>query len=434
MSALSDRLRAIEEIVGLSNLLTATDAVSQHRFEGQQPLAVAFPRTPVEVAAVLRQASDFGLSVLLRGAGRHMHIGAVPGPVGLIVSLSRLDEILDFDHENLTITAQAGVTLAAMQRKVAERGQMLPLDPPGGDEATIGGIAATNLSGPLRMRHGTPRDLVIGLRVALTDGTIVKTGGKTVKNVAGYELTKLFVGSYGTLAAVCEVTVRLTPKPEAMAVVMAGLSPERGAEVARYIMGSRLEVASVSICNRAALDRMQLPLRANIAEDAIILFAGLIGDRISVARQQGELRGMLGVNCTLVPDELTPKAWQAIREIPYPHSSDKVVLRVGVPISQAAGLMQAAASWDDWWTLARIGDGIMYAGTTALIDIGERLRELRARAEAVGGYAVLEAGGPEVKRSFGVWGAVANLDLMRKVKDTYDPRGILGCGRYLAGL
>ena len=189
MGALSDKLRALEGIVGEEHLLTATEGVGEYRLEGQQPVGVVSPGTPEEVAAVLRAAAGF--SVLLRGAGRHLHLGAPPTAVGLVVSLARLDRIVEYDAENLTITAQAGVTLEALQRAAGERGQMLPLDPPGGDGATLGGVVAANLAGTLRMRYGPPRDLTIGLRVALADGSLVKTGGKTVKNVAGYELTKL---------------------------------------------------------------------------------------------------------------------------------------------------------------------------------------------------------------------------------------------------
>ena len=311
---------------------------------------------------------------------------------------------------------------------------MLPLDPPGGDGATIGAIAATNLSGPLRMRYGAPRDLVIGLRVALADGTLVKAGGKTVKNVAGYELTKFLVGSFGTLAAMCEVTVRLTPLPEAKAMVLAALPPPRAREVARQLLTSRLEIASLAICSPAALARMRLPVRVNIDPDMQIVFAGLMGDTAAVGRQQRELAQMAGSDSVVLAQERAEQAWRAVREAVYPQHPNEVILRAAAPISETAGLLQLAASWDGWWALARMGDGIIYAGTSAVEGSAERLRELRGAAEAAGGHAVLEVGAPEVKRSFGVWGEAANIDLMRRLKESYDPRGILGCGRYLPGL
>ena len=152
MGALAEKLRALEAIVGDEHLLTATEGVGEYRLEEQQPLGVVSPGTPEEVAAVLRAAAEGGFSVLLRGAGRHLHLGAPPEAVGLVVSLARLGQIVEYDAENLTITAQAGVTLEALQRAAGERGQVLPLDPPGGDGATLGGVVAANLAGTLRTR------------------------------------------------------------------------------------------------------------------------------------------------------------------------------------------------------------------------------------------------------------------------------------------
>ncbi len=433
MSALSDKLREIEQIVGAPNLLTATDAVARYRVEGQQPLAVAFPQTAEQVASVLHRASDAGLTVLLRGTGTHTYLGAPPGPIGLIVSLERLTDIIEFDHENLTITAQAGVTLAQLQQAAAQKGQMLPIDPPGGDAATIGAIAATNLAGPLRLRYGAPRDLIIGLRVALPDGTLVKTGGKTVKNVAGYELTKLFIGSYGTLGAICEVTVRLTPLPEAKGMVVAALAPDRAKEVVRELLRSRLEVASIAVSDLAALERMRLPLRVKVPAESLILFAGLISDRIGVDRQQREMREMVGADSTPAPAEHVDAIWRAIREVSYPTDSDELIVRAGVPLSAAHDILQMTASCDSWWSLARPGDGIVFAGCTAGNSDVEKLGELRRAAEGKRGYAIIESSPLEVKRGFTVWGEIQNADLCRRLKESYDPRGIMGCGRYLAG-
>jgi len=436
MTGLADTLRDLETIVGPSNLLTATDAVSQFRLDGQQPLAIASPGTPEEVGAVLRHAADSGLSVLLRGAGRHLYIGAPPGPIGLIVSLARLNRILDFDHENLTITAQAGATLSSLQQAAAQRSQMLPLDPPGGDEATIGSIAATNLSGPLRSRYGPPRDLIIGLRVALSDGAIVKMGGKTVKNVAGYELTKLFLGSWGTLGAFCEVTVRLTPLPEMKAMLAAALPAERASEAARELLSSHLEVACLTICDTLALRRMRLHLPITADAGTQVLLAGLMGDRAAVERQAADLKRVLPT-AAMLTGEASDAAWRAIRECAYPRDAADVIARAGVPLAESAKLLQLTARLEGWWALAQVGDGIVHIGASSEASpdtIVAGLREVRRAAEAVGGYAVLESAPVNLKRSFSVWSERANADLMHKLKESYDPRGTLGCGRYLPGL
>jgi glycolate oxidase FAD binding subunit len=437
MTSVADGLRDLETIVGPANLLTATEAVSQYRVDGQQPLGVVLPATAEQVAAVLALASQTGLSVLPRGAGRHMHLGAVPGPIGLVVSLARLSRILDFDYENLTITAQAGTTLAAVQQAAAERGQMLSLDPPGGAETTVGGIAATNLAGPLRMRYGAPRDLVIGVRAALSDGTLIRAGGKTVKNVAGYELTKLLVGTFGTLAAITEVTVRLAPLPEATAMLAAALPLDGIRQIARDLLASRLEIASLTACDALALRRARLSAMLRASPEGWWLLIGLVGDRSAVDRQERDARAAIGDGCVRLAGEDAARAWRGIREAAYPTVADETIARVSLPMSETVALMEAIARWEGWWALGRLEQGLIHAGAPpgeSVEEVMGKLRELRRLAESRGGFLVLEAAPSDAKRGFSVWGDSPNLDLMRKLKESYDPAGTLGCGRYLAGL
>jgi len=435
MGALAEKLRALEAIVGDEHLLTATEGVGEYRLEEQQPVGVVSPGTPEEVAAVLRAAAGF--SVLLRGAGRHLHLGAPPKAVGLVVSLARLDRIVDYDAENLTITAQAGVTLEAVQRAAGGRGQMLPLDPPGGDGATLGGVVAANLAGTLRTRYGPPRDLAIGLRVALADGSLVKTGGKTVKNVAGYELTKLFVGSFGTLGAICEATVRLAPAPEARAVMAAAMPPERARAMAGELLGSRLEVTAVDVANEAGVRRAKTSLPLTIGPETRVVFVGLMGDRAAIDRQERDIRQMVGGGCTRLDGEEGAAVWQGLRELPYPTGPEAVVARAAVPPARALDVLEMATGWDGWWALARPGDGFVYAGPPVGYEQAEterKLASLRTMARELGGHVMLEAGPVDLKRSFPVWDEVGSLDLMRALKEAYDPARSLGCGRYLPGL
>ncbi|HUU55011.1 MAG TPA: FAD-binding oxidoreductase [Armatimonadota bacterium] len=435
MGALSDKLRALEGIVGEAHLLTATEGVGEYRLEGQQPVGVVSPGTPEEVAAVLQAAAGF--SVLLRGAGRHLHLGAPPTAVGLVVSLARLDRIVDYDAENLTITAQAGVTLEAVQRAAGERGQMLPLDPPGGDGATLGGVVAANLAGTLRTRYGPPRDLVIGLRVALADGSLVKTGGKTVKNVAGYELTKLFVGSLGTLGAICEATVRLAPAPEARAVLAAALPPERARAMAGELLGARLEVTAVDVANEAGVKRARASLPLTIGPETRVVFVGLMGDRTAIDRQERDIRQMVGAGCARLDEEEAAAVWRGLRELPYPTGPEAVVARAAVLPARALDVLDMVTGWDGWWALARPGDGFVYAGPPVGFEQAEterKLESLRTMARESGGHVMLEAGPVDLKRSFPVWDEVGNVDLMRALKEAYDPARSLGCGRYLPGL
>ena len=435
MTVLGDTLHGLEEIVGPGNLLSATDAVVTYRVDGQQPVAVALPESPVQVAGLLRRAADGGLSVLVRGGGRHMHLGAPPGPVGLVVSTKGLSDVVEYDAENLTITAQAGITLGQVQRVVGERGQMLPLDPPGGDMATLGGTAATNLAGPIRMRYGSPRDLVIGLRVALAEGTLIKTGGKTVKNVAGYELTKLFVGSFGTLGAICEVTVRLTPMPDARALLIMSVPARDVKDVTLKLLTSRLEVASLDIANEEAVRRMKLSLPVTPTAETRVVFVGLMGDLASIRRQEGEIRSLSAGACARLDHADAEAVWQALRDAPHPRDKLAVVARASLPVSAAAEAVDLAAHLQGWWAVARGGDGVVHLGPPGDREpdvVRAELIRLREFAQQRGGAVVLEAGPLEMKRSFTVWGNIPNLDLMWRLKEAYDPTGNLGCGRYLS--
>jgi hypothetical protein len=166
------------------------------------------PKTAGEVAGALRSASDRKQSVVIRGAGSKMDWGRPPKPIDVVLSMRRMNRLIEHQHGDLTATIEAGATLLDVNRELAHHGQWLPLDPPFGDRATIGGLLATNDSGSLRHRFGTPRDLVIGVQLATTDGTLAKAGGRVVKNVAGYDLSKLVCGSFGSLAAIVSATFK----------------------------------------------------------------------------------------------------------------------------------------------------------------------------------------------------------------------------------
>ena len=163
----------------------------------------------------MRRASDGRKSAVIRGAGTKLDWGRPAERVDVVLDMRRLNRVLAHEHGDLTATIEAGATLRDVNQALARHGQWLPLDPPFADAATIGGILATNDSGPLRHRYGTPRDLVIGIQLATTDGVLSKAGGQVVKNVAGYDLSKLVTGSFGSLAAIVSATFKLSPIPSA---------------------------------------------------------------------------------------------------------------------------------------------------------------------------------------------------------------------------
>src|SRR5712692_779425 len=237
------------------------------------PLIVS-PRTADDVAAALRLADDAGHSIVIRGGGTKSDWGRPAGRVDTILDMRGLARVLEHQHGDMTATVEAGATLRDVNRALRQHGQWLPLDPPHADDATIGGILATNDSGPLRHRYGTPRDLVIGIQLATTDGALSKAGGRVVKNVAGYDLGKLVTGSFGSLAAIVSATFKLSPRPAASKTLRLDVPDAAAlAQVVRTVMASQLEPIAFEVCVSNSVANVAQAFRPAVT--ALLRFASL---------------------------------------------------------------------------------------------------------------------------------------------------------------
>jgi glycolate oxidase FAD binding subunit len=215
--------------------------------DGVAPRQTVEPASAEELAAALASAGKQRASVVIRGGGTKMGWGRTPSSVDILLSTKRLNALVAHEHADLTATVQAGARLDEVNRMLARHGQWLPIES-AFDEATIGGMIATNDSGPLRHRYGTPRDLIIGVRLALTDGRLIKAGGNVVKNVAGYDLGKLVSGSFGSLAAIVSATFKLTPLPAASSTLVATFERADSLIAAlAAITSSQLEASAIEV-------------------------------------------------------------------------------------------------------------------------------------------------------------------------------------------
>src|SRR3990172_7262415 len=203
-------LTQMGSIVGREGVLADVAAFA---VDGLTPQAAVAPASYEHTAEVMRYAHAEGLAVIPWGGGAHMHIGNVSARYDIALSLTRLNAVVEHEPADLTATVQAGMTLGELQRRLGGASQLLPLDPPGGEHTTIGGILAANAWGPSRHASGSARDMTIGLRVVTAEGRITRAGGRVVKNVAGYDLCKLYIGSLGTLGVIVEATFKLAPLP-----------------------------------------------------------------------------------------------------------------------------------------------------------------------------------------------------------------------------
>jgi glycolate dehydrogenase FAD-binding subunit len=437
-SLLPDKLRAI---VGAPHVLTGVDC-SPYVIEGRAPEAVAFPGTKEEVASLLQVASEAALPVTPWGGGTKMAIGSPPNRVGLVLGLGRLNRILEHEPGDLTVTVEAGLTLDALQAALGARGQWLSLDPGSSDRATLGGILASNASGPRRHLYGTARDLVIGLTVVTADGSLVRGGGKVVKNVAGYDLPKLYVGSCGTLGVLVETTLKLRPRPDVDRLVVARFARMKDAgPAARALLGSDLLPSAVELADGEAL-------RALGHRGGAGLLIGLDGIAEQVDWEVAELARLLGPlglgECTVLDGAARDEAWRDLARLGRPGAEHvAAVMKWAVLPSQVAELMEAGAAAAQRSGLgaaltAHAGVGIVTAILSGGLDtnaVVATLTEWRTLAGSVGGQAMVEWAPLAVKERVAVWDTPGpTLRLMTRLKERLDPRGILNPGRFVGGI
>ena len=355
---------------------------------------VARPTTTAEVADVLRDAAARGLTVVPQGRGTKLTWGLPVSP-DLVVDLSGMDRVLDHQAGDLVLDTQAGARLADVQAHVAEEGQRLALDEtvPG---ASIGGTLATNASGPQRLVAGTARDLLIGVTVVRADGVVARAGGRVVKNVAGYDLGKLVVGSFGTLAVVTEAVFRLHPEPE----------------VRRWVV---VEPDDLHQAAHAVVHSQAVPWAVEVDGATLAVMVG--GRSAGVAARVETVRSLVGGSVS----DTAPSWWGT-----YPWQPGEIGVKLTCALSGLRDVLAAAGPR----VRGSAGVGVLYAVAEGPEDV-DRLREVATRH---GGTVVVVDAPPEVKEAVDVWGPVPALDLMRRVKDQFDPGHRLSPGRFVGGI
>lgn len=413
------------EVIGAGHALDQRRGDPHHdAIDGVVPGVVIEPHTPASLAAVLAWASERRLSVLIQGAGTKRAWGRVPQPIDVVLGTRRLNRVLAHRHSDLTVTVEAGATLGDLNARLAAHGQCLPLDPRSADGATIGGLLATNDSGPLRHRFGAPRDLVIGVQLATTDGVLANAGGQVVKNVAGYDLSKLICGSFGTLAAIAAATFKLLPLPAASSTlaVDAGDGPRLAALVAA-ISGSQLEPVAFEIRVAAGSGA------GGVRPTCLIRFASIataVDAQVDAAsRSVAEAGGA----CRVLSGDEEQDVWRR-HAAPASGESDALVRVSWLPADLAAvlTLLEEIAAGADAELIGRagVGSGSIRIGG----DVARQAAAIqRLRQSPVVGHVVVVAGTAALKRQIDVWGPARNEQLLRAIKQSLDPNGILGAGR-----
>ena len=373
---------------------------------------VARPGTTEQVAEVMKAAAAHRLSVVPRGRGTKMTWGLPPASADVLVDLSTMDRVLDHAAGDLIVEAQAGTPLADLQAVVGQAGQRLVIDEtvPG---ASVGGALASNAAGPQRMLVGTARDLLIGITVVRADGVVAKAGGRVVKNVAGYDLGKLMIGAFGSLAVVTEALFRLHPVPEVRRWVSVPVAdPQRAHDLAQAVVHGQTVPGALEV---------DWP-----ADGPGTLTVQYGGKPDGVEDRVGTARSLLGGDASVSEDE--PDGWSS-----YPWRAGETGLKLTFVLS---GLRDVLAVTRDVGAAVRgsAGTGVVYAALDRPDDVPAALDRLRSVCARHQGSAVVVDAPAEVKRAVDVWGPVPALDLMRRVKDQFDPEHRLAPGRFVGGI
>jgi glycolate oxidase subunit GlcD len=414
-------------IVGDQSVRRLGSAVTTGR-----PLEVA-PQSSEAAAQVMRLAMKDRMAVVPAGAGTWIDGG---NPLGdLIVTTRRMTRLIRHEPADLVATAEAGLTLTAFQKQLGLAGQWLPIDPPDDGRATLGGVVATGLGGPHSFGIGWPRSFVIGMHVVLADGRSIKAGGKVVKNVAGYDLCKLFTGSYGTLGLITELTFKLRPLPAESRTVVASSSLASliiaGQKVYRQLAPVALELISSRLAQA-----LQITTQPGCA-----LMMRFVGSSRSVIAQTAQALKLLrddGNRCATIDEG--DRQWSKLSAAPL-QSSDDLKWRVTLRPTDLAGFLGDIAELENdeashpglrWH--AGLGDGRLRAIARTPVYHREAVRaleRLRQKAEALGGSLVVESASDEIRNEFDVWGSFGSAaELMKRVKAQLDPRNCLSPGRF----
>lgn len=385
--------------------MTAATGLSTFGIDGLEPKRHLAATTVDDVASCIREANASRQAVVVWGGGTRMEVGDPPERYDLALDLSGLRGVIAHEPADLTVTVLAGTTMSELAAALAPHGQRWPVEVADPDRATVGGTIASAAAGPSRLRYFHQRDRTIGCSAVLGDGTLTRAGGRVVKNVTGYDLTRLYSGSFGTLAVLVELTLKLDPIPERTVTLRADLpDPSMGYRAARELTAARLPLDALAVLMGDVDDELCPTWTA--------LYVRLAGTAAAVERLRTAVQ-------RYAPFSETPGAvWTRVASLPARSRSS---LRASWPPSEQIEVYPERAVW-------YAGVDLMYL-LDSTID-AEHIRAVRAGLERSGGALVVERAPAEVRRAVGTWGTPRlPLEIARRLRSAFDPNGVLAPGR-----
>ncbi len=345
------------------------------------------PRTAEDLARALHEAAQAKQAVVPVGGGRAPGTG---GPCDVEIHTTRLDRVIEHSQADMVVSVEAGITIEALQAALGKAGQFLPVDPFNAPGHTVGGLLATGWTGPLRMRFGSPRDFLIGIRVALPDGKLATGGGRVVKNVSGYDMMKLHYGALGSLGIIVAASFKVFPKP----------------------------LRDVTLTSEGGWEDADRALAAAMAPSALEVFS----DGRVLARYMGSPDAVDRVARELGWHVEDTSIWDR-----HAHRAPARWARIAVPRTELMEIMDELPRGAGWW--ASPGTGIAH---WAIASDAQSVRDMRSKVEAAGGSLVMMSGPDDFVAEVGAWGTPpATIELMRRLKRAFDPDGVLNPGRFV---
>ena len=432
---------------------------SQYALAGREPLAVALPTTIDELSATLAVASQLGAAVVPWGGGTRQGLGAPPSSYHLALDMRGLNRVVAHEPADLTVTVQTGCTVGALQDALTRESQWLPLDPPLPGRATVGGTLAAGIAGPLGTGFGLPREMVIGMRAVLPDGTVVKSGGNVVKNVTGFAMDRLHVGGLGTLGVIAEVTFKIVPTPRKEATVVAAFATAQAAvDASAGVASIGLPMLSIELLNDAAwakaIDGLPVrpepimasavqpvhpePVEGLSATGAWHLVARVAGRHTGVSRSVDAWAAACeshGAAAAWLEDAASGALAGSVADLGWADGPPAFAVRIAVPPAQGAAALDVLGDAPPAAALS-VTRGVVRAAWAADAmpdDASAYVGALRERVAELGGTVVVESRAPIV----GVepWGPpVGGFAVMDGLKRQYDPQRLLNPGRFVGGL
>ncbi len=421
--------RALEAIVGESGIseYSQINSMDQNRiFRSITPETsidfIIYPNTQTELSAVVAYAKQHQLGILPCGRSSKLHWGGLVKNVNLIVSTQHLNQLIEHAVGDLTVTVEAGMSFAQLQHILAESGQFLALDPVYSEQATIGGIVATGDTGSLRQRYRGVRDQILGISFVRSDGKIAKAGGRVVKNVAGYDLMKLLTGSYGTLGIISQITLRVYPvSPASQTVLLTGKSTEI-ATATQTLLSSALTPVAVDLLSPQLMEKLNQRSEMGL----MVRFQSLPESVEKQANRLLEVAEKLGLNGEHYTQN-DQHLWQQLKQLIWqPEETPKIICKIGVTPTEAVETLNKCQALG--YIHAGVGLGNLKWESVNL----DNLLKLRNWCHNKGGFLSILDAPPEVKQQLEVWGYNGNaLNLMRRIKQQFDPQHLLSSHRFI---